>query len=820
MFIGSGPLAFAAGFSSSPLSSGAQASSLQAVSTAKKEKLGRFPLKHTDVKADVSGFVASVTVNQQFHNPYNEKIEAIYTFPLPEDSAVNEMTMKIGSRTIKGSIRERQDARDIYDSAVMRGSVASLLDQERPNVFTQAVANIEPGENIDIEIKYVSTLKYDSGKFSFTFPTIVDTRFIPGLAAAGGSRLVGLGEPVPDSELLNAQHLSQGQRSGHDISIALRINSPVAIGDISSELHEVNIHREGPMQAQVYLQAADSIPNRDFVASWEMASGQMSSGYLTHGDRNGGFFSLVMFPPKRMETQNVTPKEMIFLIDCSGSQAGMPMLKAKEALRYILYHMNPKDTFQVIAFNQGESYSSIKPEIASPEMKQRALNFIDGLKARGGTWMAPVVEKACSLPAPANRLRIVTFMTDGKVGNDFQVIDMIKRHRGSSRWFAFGTGDSVNRFLIDKIAAEGGGEAEYVLSNSSSEEIGKRFYSRISSPVLTNLKVEFKGLEVKDVFPKEVADLWAQKPLVITGRYLKAGSAKAILTGFAGTKPYRQELTLAIPQAQPENAVLKSVWARAKVDRLMSENWSAMQFGIPNTELQEEITATAIKYHILSQFTSFVAVEDNAATADGVPRTDGPPSRTVRMPVESVTKAHSPIRRSGVHDAGPAKPKATAFGNHTSIWSSFVRDARDSSSEDTYHARSTIASLGSRGLSAAVPYASFSSRANAFSTHISAEKLQVSPGALGTSYGTAAHTVVRGSKISIPNKISEQSRSKVRLVKLFLKLNPDERLIAKLRKLGLEVTHIQERIIFGSIRSDLIPELSRLQGVIKVEELN
>jgi Ca-activated chloride channel homolog len=633
---------------------------LVAIAGAAKKELGRCPLKHTDVTAEVSGFVSRVTVKQQFHNPFNEKIEAVYTFPLPENAAVDDMTMRIGNRIIKGSIKKREEAQEIYNAAKSRGHVASLLDQERPNIFTQSVANIEPGQNIDIEIKYVNVLKYDAGSFTFSFPTVVGPRFIPG-TDFGHSRMVAGRDPVsvPDAARISPPIAPEGERAGHDISIALNINSPVSIDGISSKLHQVDVTRQGTKQARIRLKPSERIPNRDFVVTWDVASDEVRSGCLAHGDEKGGFFSLVLIPPKRVTPQTAAPKEMVFVIDCSGSQSGRPIEKAKQTMNYILDHMNPNDTFQIISFNNTATVFAPKPELASAAMKERAHSFVDSLQAHGGTWMAPAVEAACSLPNSENRLRIVTFMTDGFVGNDFEIISMIKKYRGTSRWFSFGTGNSVNRFLIDKIASEGGGEAEYVLLNSSAEEVGKKFYDRISSPVLTDIKVQFSGLDVKEVFPKDLSDLWAQKPLCLTGRYLKPGSGKAILTGYSGGKPYKQEVPISIAQKQPENAVLKSIWARAKVDRLMSEDWLGLQSGQPHPELKDEIIATALKYHIMTQFTSFVAVEEDRSTAGGTAKRIVVP---VEMPqgVQMDPRSIQPLKRlhstSYLHSYGSPAP--------------------------------------------------------------------------------------------------------------------------------------------------------------------
>ncbi len=589
------------------------------VAFAGAKKLGNCPLKHTDVKATVSGYVARVTVKQQFHNPYNTKIEASYTFPLPHDAAVDEMTMKIGNRVIKGSIKKREEARKKYEEARARGQIASLLDQERPNIFNQSVANIEPGQNIDIEIKYVNLLKYENGAFSFVFPTVVGPRFIPGHVAEGRSGHGHLQDTdmVPDASKITPPAAQQGERAGHDISINLAIDAGVPIQSVKSLLHEAATERTKANLATVKLIGKDRIPNKDFICSWTVASDSVQSGYLAHKRGDDGFISMMLIPPIKVKAEDTQPKEIIFLLDCSGSQSGLPIQKAKETMEYIVRHMNPTDSFRILAFNSGVSEFSKNAEHASVSMLDKAIAFIQPIQAQGGTWMEPAVERVCSLENPDHKLRIVVFMTDGYVGNDMQVISTIRKFRGQTRWFPFGTGNSVNRFLIDKIAEEGGGEAEYVLLNSSAQEVGKKFYDRISSPVLSDIKLDFENVEIKELFPKDPRDLWAQKPLYFSGRYKKAGSGKVILSGYSAGKAYRQELKVDLPQESAENDVLPSVWARAKVERLMSEDWLGVQLGKLNQELKDEIVQTALKYHIMSQYTSFVAVDESSNTGKG-----------------------------------------------------------------------------------------------------------------------------------------------------------------------------------------------------------
>lgn len=594
------------------------------------KQLGLCPLQHTSVTANVSGYVARVTVKQVFQNPFKDKIEAVYTFPLSETGAVDDMKMKVGERTIKGTIKKREEAKEIYDNAKAHGQVAALLDQERPNIFTQSVANILPGNKIEVTLQYVDLLPYESGKYTFAFPTVVGPRFMPGtpVGKSGTGRLPDT-TAVPDASKISPPVAAEGQRAGHDISIDVNIDAGVPITALQSKVHEVTINQPNTQHAKISLANRNTIPNKDFVLSWDVASEQIKSGYLTYKPSKAadGYFTVMVMPPKRATPAQIQPKEMIFVIDCSGSQHGAPLDKAKETMRYIIDHMNKEDTFQIIAFSNDARPMFAQPQKVSAEMKQKALAYINGLQANGGTWMAPAVEAVCKTPADNNRLRIVTFMTDGYIGNDFEVIGMIKKLRGKSRWFSFGTGSSVNRFLIDAMAKEGGGESEYVLLNSSGNEVGKKFYDRISSPVLTDIKLDFEGVSVKEVYPHAVSDVWAERPLYIKGRYIKPGAGTISISGFSGEKPYSEKIKVNFPEDTSGSESIASVWARAKVDRLMSEDWQAAQSGSVNKELKDEIVKVALDHHIMTQYTSFVAVEEKTVTSGGV-------AKTVTVPVE------------------------------------------------------------------------------------------------------------------------------------------------------------------------------------------
>jgi Ca-activated chloride channel family protein len=578
------------------------------------------PLEHTSVKTEISGFVARVEVTQTFHNPRKEKIEAVYTFPLSADAAVDDMEMRVGERVVRGMIKRREDARRIYEDARTRGHVASLLDQERPNIFTQSVANIMPEEKVIITIKYAELLPYEDGAFTFVFPMVVGPRFIPGHATGKqGTGWAPGTSSVPDASRITPPVAPEGTRAGHDIDLAVTVEAGVPILGIDSKLHEVEIERRNKKRAVVTMKNKKEIPNRDFVLKYTVAGDEIRSGILTHKEGASGYATIILIPPKRVKPEQIAPKEMIFVIDCSGSQSGKPLEKARETMRYVVDNMNPDDTFNIIDFNSGARALFGTPRKNSPKNRAKALKYLGALQARGGTWMGPAIETVCKSPAPENRLRIVTFMTDGYVGNDFEIISLVKRLRGKSRWFPFGTGNSVNRFLLDNMAKAGGGEVAYILLKSPGKEVAKKFYERIASPVLTDISLDFTGVGLEEIYPQAVSDLWSRKPLIFRARYHKAGKGTLTIKGFAGGKPYEQHLNVKLPEKERANAAIASIWARAKVDDLMSRDWVGIQRNAPRNEVKEEIIQVALAHRIMTQFTSFVAVEETVVTVGGKP---------------------------------------------------------------------------------------------------------------------------------------------------------------------------------------------------------
>ena len=599
-------------------------------------KVGRIsggcPLKNTKVEAEISGFIARVDVIQEFSNPTKDTIEAIYTFPLPEDSAVDEMEMKVGDRVIVGEIHKRDEARAIYEAARQAGQVASLLDQERSNIFTQSIANITPGAVIKIRISYTQILKYEAGDYQFVFPMVVGPRYIPGnqSKSASGTGWSNDTDQVPDASRITPPVTPKGTRAGHDISIRVKIDACIPINTLECKSHDVDVKYPDDSSADVILRNKTTIPNKDFVLFYNVSAETVGSGVLTSAPwSNGGYFTMIMQPPKSPKAETITPKEMMFVIDISGSQMGEPLAKSKETMLHCIKNLNHGDTFNMISFSNGVNKLYDKSKPFTENSLNDAIKYLKDCEAGGGTEMMPAIKTALEPDTDSNRLRIVVFFTDGYIGNDFEIVDYIQKNIGDSRIFSFGIGNSVNRFLVEKMAEEGRGGSEVVLLNSDSQEIAEKFYNRIKNPILTDIQIDWNGLSVieDEVYPKHIPDLFSSQPLILKGRYSDADSGEIIVHAKLNGKPWVKRISVDFPKSEPYNDALLSIWARAKVEDLMSQDWMGSQTGEMKTPLKEQIIDTALEYKLMTQYTSFVAVEKRVVTSGGK-------TRTIVVPVE------------------------------------------------------------------------------------------------------------------------------------------------------------------------------------------
>lgn len=594
---------------------------------------GACPLRHTEVRGLISGFLARVTVTQTFENNASQAIEAVYAFPLPDNAAVDDMTIQIGTRTVRGVIRKREEARAIYEKAKQTGHVAALLDQERPNIFTQSVANIMPGEQVVVTISYLQTLQYEDGAYQFVFPMVVGPRYIPGQPV--GKQAGGWApdtDKVPDASKITPQVTPEGTRAGHDISIELALDAGVPLLQLHSTSHAINVERTGASSATVKLKNLAEIPNKDFILKYGVAGEQIADAVLSQSAASdgkaapGGYFTLILQPPAQLPESDITPKELVFVLDTSGSMMGFPIEKAKDFINHALDELYPGDTFNLITFSGDTRILFPEPVFPTVENIRRAREALNTQRGYGGTEMMKAIRAALMPSDSQDHLRVVCFLTDGYVGNDLEIIGEVQKHP-NARVFAYGVGTAVNRFLIESMAKAGRGDSEVVTLNDKAGPAAHRLYQRLRAPVLTDVSIDWQGLPVTEVFPKKLPDLFTGKPIVLSGRYTAATSGSIILHGKRAGENFTREIPIHFNNTKINDNTLPAFWARRKIDDLMSQDWAGLQSGTVKPEVQKEITQLGLSYKLMTQFTSFVAVEEQVVTKNGKPQ-------RVEVPVE------------------------------------------------------------------------------------------------------------------------------------------------------------------------------------------
>ena len=585
-----------------------------------EEKQIPLPLKHTDVKGQISGYIATVDVTQQFHNPYDEKIEAVYVFPLPQNAAINEFIMTIGERRIRGIIRERKEAEEIYRQAKSQGHVASLLTQERPNIFTQKVANIEPGKEIDVNIKYFNTLAYIDGWYEFVFPMVVGPRFNPP-GCTDGVGAVARGKAGISGQKTEVQYLKPGERSGHDISLSVDIDAGVAIEQVSCPSHVITKTATAPEKLAVKLSSLDSIPNKDFVLRYKVAGKTVKSALVTHRDKRGGFFTLMLYPPDNLSYLRRAPMEMIFVLDCSGSMSGKPIAKAKQAITRALKKLQPNDTFQIIRFSNNASQLGPNPMPATAVNIRRGLEYVENLHGSGGTMMIEGIKAALDFAHDPQRFRLVSFMTDGYIGNETEILAAIAQRLGDSRIFSFGVGSSVNRYLLDRMAKLGKGAVAYIGLDESAGQVVDLFYDRISHPALTDVTIDWGNMQVTEMYPGRIPDLFVGRPVILTGRFKGDSSTTIHVKGNIGDMTQDIAIAADLGNSAATHSGIACVWARKKIETLGTQATYDT-----NPDLPGEIKQVALEYGLMSAYTAFIAVDSSR-------KTSGDHGVTVNVPV-------------------------------------------------------------------------------------------------------------------------------------------------------------------------------------------
>ena len=573
-----------------------------------EKELIPLPLASTRVRGRVMGFVSRVHVTQVYVNPYDAVIEATYVFPLPERAAVTSMVMHLSDRDVKAEIKPREEAERIYEKAVSAGRTAALMTQERPNIFTQKVGNIPAGDRIEVELTYVDLLPYESGISTFAFPTVVGPRYIPGKPLAGEDQ-----EPcarcsdtdrVTDASRISPPVLGPGDTSAHRIDLELVVAPGMPIADLASPSHEILTERRASDMAVVRLAQADSVPNKDFVLRIDLRGKRPKVGVLVHKEPGrDGYLSLVIQPPALPGPDEIAPKDLLFVVDNSGSMSGKPIEACKELVRRALADMNPDDRFTIMRFSDSVSELSAAPLKNTPENVEQGLRFIDAMAGMGGTNMLSGIRRALAGKPEPGRVRIVFFLTDGYIGNEHEILRAVQEeNEAGARLFSLGVGSSVNRYLLASMARLGRGTVEVMRYDEDPSPFVSAFYRRVRNPVLTDVSVDWGGLAVEQQTPEVIPDLFDNQPLTVHARYHSPGSAWLTIRGFLGRRPFSHRVPVDLPERADRPAVA-AIWARARIAGWMDEETRR-----PGSR-KAEITELAVAHSLMSKYTAFVAVD-------------------------------------------------------------------------------------------------------------------------------------------------------------------------------------------------------------------
>jgi Ca-activated chloride channel homolog len=632
------------------------------------------PLKHSAYAVEIAGPVAQVTLVQTFTNPFPEPIEAVYVFPLSHESGVNSLEMEVGDRRIVGALLRRDDAKAVYEQAKSTGRTASLLDQERPNIFTQSISNLPPGGEVRIRISYVERLTYDRGAYEFHLPLVVGPRFIPGSPTSGVVALdpavakvavplevrIGDGAPkgtgrqpdtneVSDASRITPPVLQPGTKSPFDVSIAVRIAAGMAIRDVRSVHHRVQLVRPDASTAAITLDPNDAIPNKDFVVRYAVDGERPAVGVVTHRADDGGYLLLTLQPGQLdQQLEKRVPRDLCFLVDVSGSMRGAPLAKVKEAMQKFLALAGPQDRLQVVTF-AGSAHTCFPTYLmATPENIRSALVEVDRMNGGGGTRMMAGITAVLDEPLDPVRQRVVVMLTDGYIGNEKEIIAEVGRRLSDRLHFwCLGVGSSVNRFLIDGVAEVGGGMGKVLGLDEDALPVVSDMMSRIQRSQLDEVEVDWGGLQVSDVVPGKITSLWSGQPVQICARCAvdQLRTATVTVRGRSEGAAVAIPVTVSLAQAPVGTAAVRSIWARqhsAGLQRQLSGNH--------DEKMVEEITALCLRYSLMSPYTSFVAVDERIISPGGtgrridvaVPLPEGVSIEALPVLNREELKAHAP----------------------------------------------------------------------------------------------------------------------------------------------------------------------------------
>lgn len=591
--------------------------------------LDAFPLKSTQVITNINGIIAETYVIQTYANEGNAPINARYVFPTAPSVTVHGMTMQIGDHIVTAKIKEKEEAKAEYETAKSEGKSASLLEQRRPNVFTMDVANIMPGDTAVIELHYTEMITPADGIYEFVFPTVVGPRYAPEESAPAEeeespSKSVSYKnvrpapaekEPLESAkeEWVASPYLLAGEVPPGEYNVTVNLSTGVPIGEISCKSHEISVERDGDSQARITLaNPEDFAGNRDFILKYRLTSDEIQGGLILTSQEQEKYFMLTVQPPQRFTPEDIPPREYIFVLDVSGSMYGYPLETAKDLIRNLVNGLRETDSFNLVLFSDDTVTLSPESLAATSQNVHQAIDLINETEGGGGTSMMPALQEAINIPMDQDTARSVVIITDGYISNEQDIFDLINENMKTTSFFSFGIGSSVNDYLIKGIAQAGMGESFVVTDSEDADDSAGRFRTYIEAPLLTGVTVAYDGFDVYDAATSTPSILYAQKPIVVFGKWRGEPKGTITISGMAGSEPYHQEISVADVAVNEENQAIRYLWARTRLDQLAG-------FGSTRNDdsVKKEITQIGLDYSLTTPYTSFVAVIDVVRNTEG-----------------------------------------------------------------------------------------------------------------------------------------------------------------------------------------------------------
>ena len=565
-----------------------------------------FPVKETEVSVTISGVIADVRVTQTYQNTGDQPINARYIFPASTRASVHGMTMTIGETRIKADIQKKKQAEKTFEAAKKEGKSASLLKQQRPNVFSMDVANIMPGDDIHIELHYSEFLVPADGTYEFVFPTVVGPRY---------SEIPAAGAPETD-KWIQSPYLPEGEKPEMRFDITAEIAAGMPLQEIRCPSHSAAINWQNAGHAKVSLSPSEVHGgNRDFILQYRLSGRQIESGLLLHEGETENFFALMVQPPERVAPRVIPAREYVFVVDVSGSMNGFPLNNAKTLLDGLLGDLHERDRFNVILFADSARIMAPASVPATRQHIDQAIRLINHQRGGGGTRLLKALEKAVALPGDEGRSRSIVLVTDGYIAVEREVFALIENHLNTANVFSFGIGSSVNRYLVEGVAKAGLGEPFVVTDPNQAPAAAQKFRQYIASPVLTDIAVSYEEFDAYDVEPAAIPDLFAKRPVVVFGKWRGKAGGRIQITGKTGAGEYTRTINVSEAASSEVNRPLRYLWARSRVARLSDYN---VEKG--NAENEMAITSLGLTYNLLTRYTSFVAVHDRIRNTEGTAR--------------------------------------------------------------------------------------------------------------------------------------------------------------------------------------------------------